>query len=425
MTSAIKRLSFDFDPAWPTMPPPLHDADTRTSQLARGVLQAADPLDGVQHLFALQQGAQDYHSLMCYVHPQHREAMEARLSALSQSDIENAARDINMLGAIHVNTDEQALIYLAALRQGLITTGQFATTRLLYAVSRTSCDVVSVPLSDPKAILMLRNPVVQRKTRPCSCEHVANLLNDDAFLERYLVRIKQLPLSEQQLFIQSGPSNSQSKGIYEILQWFFLGDLFGECNSSYDKPDRTRPIPSFGMMQAFLEELSPTHYVQMIPRLGGTSPVSSIRANGLEGTRDIGLYDPALPFPERADNHPICEPYDFSFHDFYHAIVASLIPPPVRIAFIQLADQLQDLADGRAQRWDPRIQEELKFCIAQCIDMEHPNFRDEKNRGRTDQEAFDAAVLGLSDGLGWAPSPPLTQIIQRCALKCKPLGQLM
>lgn len=315
------------------------------------------------------QGQKDYDSLVRNMTDEQKGVMQWRTNELLW--VADAANRLNGSGKIDPSVDPDT--YLAALRMGQISMGQFVTTRFVHAVhaAKTGRITEFVPLFcngeiNCKAREDLQ-AMAQDWTSPAQYADVAKKWLDETFFTQFFDEMKKLPLSEQQYFVQPVPARCQHQDewdIYAITQRL-LGGLFGEMKGN------RRMIPSFGMMQTFLRVLSPQHYVEITPCFLA-SPLEGIHDNGLQGTRDMGLFDPNFPLPDRADGRAVKENFDFSFHDFYHAVVASLIPHAARVASITLADALGEASEQNS--WSEEMKKALTADKARFIDMEHPKY---------------------------------------------------
>jgi hypothetical protein len=109
-------------------------------------------------------------------------------------------------------------------------------------------------------------------------------------------------------------------------------------NTYEDTSHKFRLVPSFGMMQAFLQVCTPFP-VTMTPRIGLSSE-EQILTNAFCGTRDLCVPVGEVFIPQTIDGY-YADGQDAYSHDFYHAIGCSFIPPQHRAAFGILAARLQ------------------------------------------------------------------------------------
>jgi hypothetical protein len=162
---------------------------------------------------------------------------------------------------------------------------------------------------------------------------------------------------------------------------------------------KMRMVPSVGMMQAFLNaqyeepiEIKPKIYL---------STAMQIRQCGLDDTRDMMMPFPDAPealgnsrCPQKADGHQ-APWYEFPYHDFYHAILASAIGKDFRRAAIAAADVVAAYANepGTENR------EGLLQLSSSLIDMDFNHFihflRDPKTS--TAQLFWDTLVLKVEE----------------------------
>ena len=205
-------------------------------------------------------------------------------------------------------------------------------------------------------------------------------------------KLRALPKSEQQFFIVP-----DKEGKYlPILEDQLLGrstthTITQEINFATGLNVFSRlegpavMIPSFGLMQAYLEVRNGQDAVQMNPVLG-LSSLGDLRQNALEGKRDFALHHPAASLPNTADNFS-APGVDFEKHDFYHAQLSSSIPPFYKRLFIQCADMIENQVH-QERGFLSFNRESMQHLHDRFIDMEVSNFRLEMRRGRTLNDLF-------------------------------------
>ncbi len=172
---------------------------------------------------------------------------------------------------------------------------------------------------------------------------------DDAFI----ANLRKLPASEQQFLlipdvqgdnplltiVQKNGGDAFKTTISQIIKGQTTINAF---NRLKEPPQRLmRMVPSVGMMQAFLDAQY-AEPVQIKPRVY-LSTEMQIRECGRKDTRDM-----MMPFPD-SSGQSRCPPkadgflspgIDFTYHDFYHAIIASAIGKFYREAGITVADAI-------------------------------------------------------------------------------------
>ncbi|MDP3561001.1 MAG: ankyrin repeat domain-containing protein [Legionellaceae bacterium] len=100
-------------------------------------------------------------------------------------------------------------------------------------------------------------------------------------------------------------------------------------------------IPSFGLEQLLLDVISSCS-VKLNPVIGASSPHDT-RLGDILRYRDIALPFPGIPLPKMADGYPSPSTSDFMFHDYYHAIRASIVPPEETAYYIAIGDYLENM----------------------------------------------------------------------------------
>lgn len=158
----------------------------------------------------------------------------------------------------------------------------------------------------------------------------ADYLDDEQMLE-FLNEMKKAPVSERSFFevpnIQFDTSNSSEHTIVTIILKTAKINAFSKFGSVVPK----RMIPSLSMMQAYLKVKFGENAVKINPVLGMTNPKEMDKVD----SRDMALQFPGVKLFSYADNYR-APWYDFTYHDFYHAIVCSSIPRAYRIELIEL-----------------------------------------------------------------------------------------
>ncbi len=173
--------------------------------------------------------------------------------------------------------------------------------------------------------------------------------------------------------------------IYQVVR-SLGGNVFGSFLLD-GKPYRM--VPTLGLMQTFLVTKFGSQATQAInihPVLG-ISSLENIKENGLTGSRDLVLRSPLVKLPEIADD--FAAPGDlFTYHDFYHAMVASSTPLSLRPSLIALADTVSQL---ELHCNNQQVLSQLKRIQERIIDLEaiefmlematHSHLTERKNTG--------------------------------------------
>lgn len=188
----------------------------------------------------------------------------------------------------------------------------------------------------------------------------------DEQIEQLFKEMAQLPRSEQQFFIipSSKPKVVTAKAVIRELGI----NIFSEFT---EKDHDKCMIASFGLMQAFLKVKFGQDAVEMQPVIG-LSSIDDIRANGLNGQRDFAVHFPEVFLPGIADDVQALG-FEFSYHDFYHAFVASSAPKKFPPLYIQIADIVQTFKNQSNKASENKIQK----MYEQFIDMDITTFRHE------------------------------------------------
>ncbi len=160
-------------------------------------------------------------------------------------------------------------------------------------------------------------------------------------------------LYDRALLVNSDYNTSPSTTItvMDIIYSSGQTNLFNQIE--LEKDGTHRVIPSMGMISTLFNGGS----ARMVVRFGMSK---SMRENGLQGERDVGIRSSFAKTFNTADGY--AAPYEeFTSHDFYHFYIANCTPRDAQKLTIDLADTLRehgekDLADA-------------------CEDMEHRRFR--------------------------------------------------
>lgn len=132
---------------------------------------------------------------------------------------------------------------------------------------------------------------------------------------------------------------------------------------------QARVIPSIGLMQAALDTKNPDTAVEVHPVVGH-STYDDLARGALFNWRDLSIAFPGVPLSSVADGFPT-PGTDFTYHDFYHAILASNMPVGQKqiyiwFAYIIKSAEYKDL-DSAKQKDVQKIAERLGKIM---IDME-------------------------------------------------------
>jgi hypothetical protein len=302
-----------------------------------------------------------------------------RLNLLQMNDVQSF---VAALGTLDFQSNEilqhPDLPYLAmdALRKGLIDPLQAATALNFWSALRyhgSPNDLQTIEIfhrgaPNEEAISLMKQTFVTGNTP----------FLDGPKFQAFMHNMRLLPPSEQKFLlvpdIQGDASLStiaRQNGGDHFKATISQGIKDLEINVFNRVQPKMRMIPSVGMMQAFLNaqydepiEIKPKIYL---------STAVQIRQCGLDDTRDM-----MMPFPDALGNSRCPQKadgyqapwYEFPYHDFYHAMLASAVGKTLRRAAIAAADVVEAYANepGTENR------EGLIQLSASLIDMEFNHF---------------------------------------------------
>lgn len=226
---------------------------------------------------------------------------------------------------------------------------------------------------------------------------------DGKKFDDFMKKMKHLPSSERRFLVVpnlqklgdlSHTTRTISQAIIDHTHLYVFNRIHQTGPSRLRMPTETRIVPSTGMMQAFLDAEFREKAVKIVPRIY-LSTQKQIRECGLKGTRDL-----MVPFPDglggsrcpRLADGFSSPWYDFPYHDFYHAIVASSIGSFFRKKGIELADFIESCS---------RESSKHKKLAATLTDLEFKDFRpDCQSRSYSEWEAFKKSISVIySSGL--------------------------
>ncbi|MGH2613405.1 MAG: hypothetical protein ACRDFB_10225 [Rhabdochlamydiaceae bacterium] len=277
---------------------------------------------------------------------------------------------------------------LKAVRNGLISPHQFATVMLYWVNSRSPGKGLKQVLlfnTDGTVNVEARESIkktVQGTAQPNPVFSFSPTRGNqpkyeyltDEQLDQFFENMRLLPLSEQNFFTLE--SKYPAGGVASVISGPSTGfNVFYRFNENI-------MIPSAGMMQCFLNTKYGQDAVQINPVLG-LSTVEDLQQNGLT-KRDMALHFPRIDLPNTADRHsaPL---YQFTFHDFYHAMVASSIPKSHRELLLKISVIAADTFNKTHESF-------TKIFSEQLIDMERGVYRYENEI----QQNFNSREESLS-----------------------------
>ena len=264
---------------------------------------------------------------------------------------------------------------LQALYEKKISTESFSTLLSYWAIKSNIKNPATYQIRrlisednsvDKKNLAILKNNLVS--TEPT----ISSFFSSEKKLDLFIENLRKFPRSEHNFFLiklkkKNGfPSFSDDLASKIFLKTQFNAFLFVEEESTY-----YQMVPSHGMKQAFLNTMSPEDPVQLVPKIG-PSDLTSIQLNAMRNTRDMALSFPEVELPKVAHESKIRYPWDFTFHDFYHAYIANYIPRTHQVAFKILSDKFKE---EQTPFFTPLKKEFFNLLSDQLIDMEHNTYR--------------------------------------------------
>lgn len=345
----------------------------------------------------------------------------------------------NWVNPLFSSLDEFPYYAMEALNEGMITLEQFTTLmfyRMAVQYHKNAKEIRSIALFviDPLTKAPKPNPVardlIQRTLRPVQTildplYPESELLDEtkphltDAQVDQFFEKMASKPLSEQQFFIAPDIQDESSQEISEIVQ-----DLLDRKRTisqdiketvginvfnrfllhSPGKPDKKmRMIPSLSMMQIFLD-VKFENPVKINPVIC-LSPIEAIWQNARERTRELAITFTNIKLPITAD-HLYAPAYDFPYHDFYHAIIASAVPQKHIEGFLILVEILEQMSEDRQFE---NIKHIIKEFADRILDMEKSYYRQDSK--------FTQKNPGPQDAVFWASvSSDLVSTQNRLAL---------
>ena len=264
---------------------------------------------------------------------------------------------------------------LEAFRLHHINEYQFGTLQLLWSIGQchNGFDEMQViplftqdgqPNSD--AIKMIQHTLDGFIPITISIHERLRFLTDDE-LVRFIDEMKKLPISEQRFFVVPEIQYPYSTISHNIRTSTGI-NIFNALAGGY------RMIPSLGMMQTILNVKYGLNAVKINPVLG----VSTLSQLEKEDARDMAVPYPGVFLPDAAD-HYAAPWYEFSYHDFYHAILCSGFPKVYRQLMFAVASlavneiNVKHLQSGTTTK---RTYQAFRFA---ALDMETSNFRSERS----------------------------------------------
>lgn len=208
--------------------------------------------------------------------------------------------------------------------------------------------------------------------------------------DHFFKKMLTLPRSEH-VFVEAPYIYEEKSIVEQIYQTRF--NMFGRTQRN------TRLVPSFGMMQTYLDVKFDKVSVQLNPVLG-LSSVADIQLNGRKHQRDMAFHFPMVFLPKKADFLP-ARWYWWTYHEFYHAALASCVPDSIQNMMIDLSEKAEAYQKSKAAILGESKARTIRHLSQQFSDMElvefKPGYADGLLGGLSDEDKFwlSAASINL------------------------------
>ena len=253
-----------------------------------------------------------------------------------------------------VQLKDYPLHALYAVKAEKITLEEFATITFAYASPDENKTCIKIFDANGRVNPEARDLIKQTLSLNTPMQSFGHLLTDQELDSFFKEMAKLSPLQQQFFLEESRPQTefgtikfmgmeftTQISTVRTAIETQYAGlNIFSKCT---EKEEAKFMIPSSGMMQAFLNVKFKGNSVRMNFVLG-LSSVEDIINNGLTATRDAALRFPGISLPVTADMLP-AQWTDFTYHDFFHAIVVSCATATTRKEMISLARSIQKIAN--------------------------------------------------------------------------------
>lgn len=264
---------------------------------------------------------------------------EARVTRNELDQLKEALYNVDWKDPIFENTEHFPVVALQAYYQNEIGTEEFSNVLIYYSIRKhhPMSEIQTIALFDDKnqpihsTIKWIKDEFTGRSKRIFYQLYDDKLKHqDESAANLFVDRLAKQSKISQTIF--AVPKKSTYKSIYQAI--IRNGNyLFSKGRGEYEG---MRLIPSFEMMQEATSAIFGVNAVRYQPSIG-VSTTGEIEQNGIENSRDVGLAFPGYHTPNKADGYTTDLLYDFTFHDFYHCLVASAIPILDKRKFIYLA----------------------------------------------------------------------------------------
>lgn len=222
---------------------------------------------------------------------------------------------------------------------------------------------------------------------------------DGKKFDDFMNKMKLLPPSEQRFLFVPNLQPCYSRQLPDTISMAIMEQTTIFVFNRANHKDH-RIIPSVGMMQAFLDTEFGQEAVRITPKIY-LSTQKQIRECGVIDTRDMMMSFPDENgdnrCPSAADGY-LAPWYDFSYHDFYHAIVTSAVGSFFRKKAIEMSDFVERLPN----EYDA---EQKRKLAAKISDLEFNLFRPQvRPTDCSDLEIFQRSIRAKLDENTYHPN---------------------
>lgn len=389
-----------------------------------------------------------YEELVRRAKPEEMKAIESELSKITQGEAKTFADTFSKMNwdasKPQFTHPKTPLLALEAFRTGLLKKQQFATACLFFVALQRHEEAHK---TDKCTTLPVSFPLIDRNGKPSADARMLiqstlnvwwnkdrSVLNQDQ-LNHFFELCKELPESEKQFLIigdcdqWGGHSISASLYFQRCINVFGCFSQDGIKIASLKKMidenhDKLRMVPSAGMMQKFLQALNGEHAVEMNFVLG-QSTLKDLYKNGLNGTRDYAVPFAPWVFIKPEAHGLLSKDLDYAYHDFYHAIVCSLIPKWHRQLIIEALDLFKGLPKEKFGDLRFRLRDMEHVFYISFLDKEYLYYLI-----KTPKNSDEGFWAGLCERLHFnlfpndeARNEALTLLVKHFAIEQKGIGQ--
>jgi hypothetical protein len=305
----------------------------------------------IKMLHKLKLGQENYNEMIQRATEQEKAQLVKKLEGLPEKDrylqqLLQALKEGNWDSDIFANAD-YPYYALEALRRGILSKGEFATIQIFWEINQAhdkkSFQFLPFFNEDGSTSAEIKD-LVREILRPKNEEDL--LL--DSKIDQLFEKIKSSSKSQQGIWLITDAIPTEeilfsSAPLKEshICRRLCVEDVENpKIQNKFFPSEFVKSVPSYDLMQAYLDVFYGRWAVQLNPILG-LSTANDTYQNSVNGRRNISLHHPAVSLPHRADG--LAAPwYEFScFHDFaFHATMCSSLPQELAKAVAQIPRQI-------------------------------------------------------------------------------------